>query len=65
MENLLKSITTIFRHVFGEWFPAFLQMGTGIIGNFLDAFGHAKAIILTIAILLAAVIRWVRSRLNR
>ena len=65
MENLLKSITVVFRHVFGEWFPAFLQMGTGTIGAFLDTIGHAKAIILAIAALLVAAIRWIRSRLKR
>ena len=65
MENLLKSITVVFQHVFGKWFPAFLQTGAGIIGDFLDAFGYAKAIIIGIFAALAALIAWIWKRMNR
>lgn len=65
MKNILKLIATIFCRVFGEWFPAFLQMSTGAIGKLLDTLGYAKAIILAAFALIAAAIKWIRSRRNR
>lgn len=62
MTNLLKELATVFHDVFGEWFPRYLKMTTGAIGELLEAIGHAKAIAAALITLAALAIRTIRKR---
>lgn len=64
MEELLNELSVFIVGII-KLIPIAANATMGAIGNYLDAFGHAKAIILTVAVLLATVIKWIRSRLNR
>lgn len=62
MTNLLEKLTVIVQGVFGEWFPRYLKMTTGAIGELLEAIGHAKAIVAALIALTAIAIRAMRKR---
>lgn len=64
MKEVLEQITMTVKAAFTEWFPSFLKMGLGIIGEFLDAFGHTRAIIIGISGLLVALIAWILKKIN-
>lgn len=63
MKELLNELT-IFIVGIVKLLPIAANATMGAIGDFLDTIGHAKAIILAIAALLVAAIRWIRSRLK-
>ncbi len=62
MANLLEKLTAIVQGVFGEWFPRYLKMTTGAIGELLEAIGHAKAILATLIAIAAIAMRALRKR---
>lgn len=64
MKELLNELSVFIIGII-RLIPIAANATMGVIGDCLDVFGHAKVIILTIAVLLAAVIRWTRSRLSR
>lgn len=65
MKELLEALTVVFHGVFIDWFPNFLKMTTGVMGEFLDTFGYAKAIIITIIGVIGITVRWIWKKLNR
>lgn len=64
MKELLGQITIAVKAVFTEWFPSFLKMELGIIGEFLEALGYAKAIIAAIIGVVGVTVRWIWKKLN-
>ena len=65
MKELLEALTVVFHGVFIEWFPEFLKMTTGAIGEFLDTFGYATTIIIGIFALISVGIGIIKRWLNR
>ena len=63
MKELLNELT-IFIVGIVKLLPIAANATMGAIGDFPDTIDHAKAIILAIAALLFAAIRWIRSRLK-
>ena len=63
MKELLNELTVFIVGIV-KLIPIAANATMGAIGDFLDTIGYAKAIILAIAALLVAAIRWIRSRLN-
>lgn len=64
MKNVLNSLTEMFAGII-KWIPVAANATLGAIGDFLDAFGYAKAIIIAIAAIAIAAVKWIWSRLNR
>lgn len=65
MKELLEDLTAIFHGVFVDWFPNFLKMTTGVIGEFLDALDYATAIIIGIFALIRIGMDIIKQWLNR
>lgn len=64
MKELLNELTVFIVGIV-KLIPIAANATIGAIGDLLDTLGHAKAIILAIAALLIAAIKWTRSRLKR
>lgn len=65
MKELLEALTVVFHGVFVKWFPEFLKMTTGAIGEFIDAFGYVKTIIIGIFALMPVGIGIIKRWSNR
>ena len=64
MKELLNELTIFIVGII-KLIPIAANATMGAIGDFLDAFGYAKAIIIGIFTALAALIAWILKKMNR
>lgn len=62
MKELLINLSIIFKEIFTEWLPAFAKAEFGVLGEFLDAIGYIKYIIIAIVTVTTGVIFFIKRR---
>ena len=64
MVNLLKNLYSVLEWMFFEIFPKLADVSMGILGEFLDAIGYAKAILGAIIFVVVLAVKITLSKLS-